>query len=150
MSGEYDSSPSNRKRDALIKLASYIKANIVDQTKAVDLTIPCREESCGAKLHYPNELLEIKQKVENDPVFAKTEKEVILINLENAAIAFGANNKDEEFNKLLIIFQDVKDVLKRTGSASVRELASKLQNLMKQINPEVYGSASQSGILELD
>lgn len=137
LSDEYNRSPSNNKREALIKLADYMQMNLPDQAKLVNLDIPCRQKSCGTVTNYTDDLLNIKKGVDSLNSADESEKQAILFNIENAAVSNGKDG-DDYFNNLNSIFQKLRDIWEREKDVGAKNLAASVLELMQQASPEHY------------
>lgn len=150
LSTEYIRAPSPEKRQVLLSLAAHIKIKFPEGAEAVDLTVPCRQESCGAGFSYSDELKEIKSRVESETALTDIEKEAILTNLKNAALAAGKGDKEDEFNSLSIAFQSLKNIWQINRQESIKELAERLLVLMEKNNPDFYKLGVEVGTFKLE
>ena len=150
LSGEYTRSPTSEKRETLSGLAQYISKNFTKEAEAADLTIPCREAACGAVFIYSADLEKIKQQVFESKVLNNLEKQAILVNLENAALAAGKGDKAGEFNGLSIAFQNLKNIWQIDKEENVKALAESLLGLMEKTNPDYYKFGVKVGTFKLD
>ena len=149
LSGEYSGSLSNDKREVLIKIADFIKANLSDQAKDTDLTIPCREETCGAVFAYSEKLIELKNTVKDDISLEKLLKDELLHNIENASLAAGEGNQILEFNSLLNVFFKLRKEWQASGNEEFKNLAQKTLLVLEQVHKELYEFAKEKGQLNL-
>lgn len=150
LSSEYNRKPTSDKRESLELLLSYLKANFSNETKAAALSIPCKEEACGAKFVYSPELTEIKNLVLLNGKTEGPAKEVILLNIENAALAAGKNDKLGEFNSLLTCFTNLKTAWNKNKDQSVKLIAQKVLILMQKVDSENYKNVVRLGNLRLE
>lgn len=150
LSSEYTKSPTSEKRETLLKLSQYISKNFPKEAEAANLEVPCREGSCGAKFVYSNELSDIKTRVEDENKLSQIEKKVILINLEDAAIAASKGDKTSEFNNLSTAFQSLRDIWRVNKDTNIEKLAEDLLTLMREIDEVQYQFGIQRGYLILN
>lgn len=132
LSNEYTFEHSSEKRDVLVKLAKYISVNFPSEAGTTNLNVPCYEESCGEKIELNEDLAKIKESIQNNTDINDFEKQVLILNLDNAAIAKSKNNKIDEFNGLSIAFQQLKSKYAETKSVTIRTIAKNLLKLIEQ------------------
>ena len=149
LKNEYESSPSSEKHQALFVLQSYIRKYFPDQANLVNVDISCREESCGAKFVYSKELSAIRDKIKLEPSLDETEREVILSNLEDAALAAGQDDRKALVNSLGIAFQNLKYVWLDSKDASIKQLAQNLLDLIKSTDQSFYEVGLKVGSLKI-
>ena len=148
LSLNYKLRPSNDKREILEKLAQYIEQAFPEETNGQSFQIPCKEEACGAVFVYSPELLTIKDQVSNNPRIEQSVKDAILLNLENAALAAGADNASAQFNTLSGVFQNLRESWKETKDDNTRETAEQILALMEKIDSGLYQQLVKTGYLE--
>ena len=149
LSGEYSGAPSNDKREALIKIADFIKANLPDQAKNTDLMIPCRDETCGAVFAYSDKLTQLKNALAGNESLDKILKESLLQNIENASLAAGKGNKDSEFNSLLTVFYRLRREWQSTSNVTFRELSQQTLLVLEETHKDLYDLVKAKGQLNL-
>ena len=148
LSSVYDQSPSDDKRKALIKLADYIKSQFPDEAKDTDLTVPCREESCGAIYKYTDDLAYLKKNIEESAIDQPLKK-VLEQNVENAAIAASEKNKSSGFNSLLSLFYSLRAEWQSNKKIEVKNLAQQTLSALEKIDKQLYDFSSKKGLLNL-
>lgn len=149
LSGRYEQSPSNEKRDVLVKLADYIRARLSGEAKDIDLTIPCREQSCGYISSYTIDMSSLKQMISKEEVLTDQQKSSLLFSLENAAFANQKNDKVAEFNDLFSVFQNLRYFWQLNKNDDIRNIALATLNVIKKTTPDYYESALSQGLLNL-
>lgn len=149
LSSEYNSNPSPDKRQTLSKLADYLNKNFPDKAKRANVSVPCKEESCGAIFSYSPELSAIKNQVNATPKIDQQIKNVINLNLENTALAAGSNNPVGQFNSLSAAFYNLKIGWQNTKDKNIKESAEQILALMKQLDSTRYQLTANSGVFEL-
>ena len=145
LSGEYSSTPSNDKRETLIKLADYVRANFEEQVKDTDLTIPCREESCGAVFAYSDKLSRLKNAISGNDYLDDTLKENLSQNIDNASLAAGKGYKDSEFNSLLTVFYSLRKEWQATGNEDYKKLAQQTLLVLEEAHKDLYDLVEEKG-----
>ena len=136
LTGDYNHSPSIEKRKFMETLAAYIRSNFPQETQNIYFDIPCREESCGAVFSYSKGLSEIKSEVADNQNLNPELRQMILINLEDAASAAGKNDRQQEFNALTSAFTTLRTEWRRTEKIDIKLLAEKTLALIKEIAPD--------------
>lgn len=135
---EYNRSPSVEKRQALALLASYLEKNFPEETKKVDLSVPCKEEACGAVYSFSDELTAIKDAVSQNSTIDQITKDATIGNLNNAALAAGGNNLSAQFSSLSTAFYTLRNVWEKTKDENIKQLAAQTLALMEKIHPENF------------
>ena len=136
LTADYNRSPSVEKRKFMENLAAYIRSNFPQETQNIYFDIPCREESCGAVFSYSKGLSEIKSEVADNQNLNPELRQMILINLEDAASAAGKNDRQQEFNALTSAFTTLRTEWRRTEKIDIKLLAEKTLALIKEIAPD--------------
>ena len=149
LSDEYNRSPSDDKRKALIKLADSIKRGFPDQKEGLDLSIPCREESCGVVINYTTDISSLKEDISKASVLTDQQKKSVLFSLGNAALAKGNEDEKAEFNDLFSAFQQIRYFWQLNKNESIRNLALDTLNVMEKVTPDYYRAALNQGLLSL-
>lgn len=135
LSADYNTNPTSQKRKSLESLAKIIQAKFPDQTKFISLDIPCREKECGAVFEYSEKLSEIRNDIQNNKKMDSEVRKVLLLNLENAALAAGKNNTETQLNILTSIYTNLQIEWQRTDDKSIEAIAQKVSALLDEIDP---------------
>ena len=136
LTADYNRSPSIEKREFLENMADFIKSNYPQEASNMNFDIPCREGSCNAVFEYSQGLSEMRSEIEGNESLSGELRQMILVNLEVAALAAGQNNTDHEFNTLFSVFDAFKDEWHRTENPELKLLAEKTLALIKEIAPD--------------
>lgn len=142
LSTDYSIEPSSDKRAALAKLAQYLQVNFPNEAANASIIVPCREQSCGAKFSYSEELLAIKNGLESSSI-GQPAKDTILYNLNNVALAAGSGNKNAQFNSLGSVFQSLRNEWQELQDEDIKKLAEQTLTLMVKTEPTLYQAASK-------
>lgn len=135
LSADYKSNPSSEKRESLKSLAETIKNKFPDEQKFISLDIPCREKECGAVFEYSEKLSKIRDDIQNNNKMDSEVKQVLLLNLENVALAAGKNNTEAQLNILTSIYTNLQIEWQRTDDKSIEAIAQKVSALLDEIDP---------------
>ena len=149
LTADYNRSPSVEKRKFMESMAAFIKSSYPQEASNMNFDIPCREESCNAVFEYSQGLSEMRSEVEKNESLNSELRQMILANLEVAALAAGQNNTRHEFNTLFSVFDALRDEWRRTENAELKLLAEKTLVLMKDVDKSSYQASEESGFFEL-
>ena len=149
LTADYNRSPSIEKREFLENMADFIKSNYPQEASNMNFDIPCREGSCNAVFEYSQGLSEMRSEIEGNESLSGELRQMILVNLEVAALAAGQNNTDHEFNTLFSVFDALKDEWYRTEDTDIKLLAEKTLALMKDVDSSSYQASEEIGLFEL-
>ncbi|OGD84765.1 hypothetical protein A2165_04395 [Candidatus Curtissbacteria bacterium RBG_13_40_7] len=138
LSSDYNFQPTNVKREALINLSNYLKDTYPNKAGQYTLSVPCREEACGAVFMYSNNLAKIRDKIQDDRSMESLVKESVLINLENAALAAGQGDTEQEFSGLSSAFFNLRNSWQQSGIDGHRALAEEILIIMRETLPTDY------------
>ncbi len=150
LQNEYSLRPSEEKRSALVFLSSYISLNYPEQSKSIELKTPCRQESCGAEVAEIEEITEIKSLLEVSNSLNRSEKGVILHDLEDFELAKGEDNEAFALNSLSLAFQQLRSAYEKNGEQNLLSVGNKILALIEETNPEFYGVGASRGVLTLN
>ena len=149
LTADYNQSPSLEKRRFMENLADFIRSNYPQEASNMNFDIPCREESCDAVFEYSQGLSEMRLEIEENESLNGELRQMILVNLEVAALAAGQNNTGHEFNTLFSVFDALKDEWHRTENTELKLLAEKTLALMKDVDAGSYQASEEIGLFEL-
>ena len=133
----------------LDKIADYLKQEFPQGKNNYGLVIPCKEEACGAVARYTPELEDLRRRAEDNPVLTDEIKSSFLVNLDNAAFAFGKDNEDGVFAGLNAAFITVRYAWKTSNDTSLEELAKDTLALMEKTDPDTFRSGQEKGFYKL-
>ena len=130
-------------------MADFIRSSYPQEASNMNFDIPCREGSCNAVFSYSQGLSEMRSEIEENESLNGELRQMILMNLEVAALAAGQNNTGHEFNTLFSVFDALKDEWHRTENTKLKLLAEKTLALMKDVDSSSYQASEEAGFFKL-
>ncbi len=134
---DYGSVPKKEVRDVLIEI-NKIAVNQYSDLKEVLTPIPCKDDSCGAKFELPEKLESIKKEIFDNKEIDDHLKDVLRVNFDDAALAFGENNKEQQYLHISSIFTNLRTHLKNNDDSKVGEILGEILVILREIDPEKY------------
>lgn len=150
LSADYSFAPNATKRTALEILSVYIRENFQEESKSVDLTVPCKESECGAVANYSEELSSLKNDINSSSSFDEQTKSTLFLNIENSAYAAGSGDSRGQFYSLSTLFVNLRTEWQRNSDPETKSLAEKVLMLMKEVEPEFFRTGSERGYYNLE
>lgn len=147
---EYLTSPSSEKRERLLALSHYLLQKYPADVKKTDLTVPCREQSCGAVALYSTELADIRDRIDGSSLIGENDKKKMLFALESVAFAAGEGNGERERSSLSGVFFDLKRSWEKTGDEEIKKLAEDTVAVLKSIDSDKYKALFESKTYSLE
>src|SRR3989344_968852 len=138
LSDEYNRSPSGEKRDALVKISEYLKKYFDKESQEAKLEVPCREEVCGAKFTYSDDLSSLKKLVESQKDLSSLQREILVKSLDDVALAEGSGRRSVALNGLSAVFQSLRNSWQQTNKPSIKVLAQKVLDLIQKTDANFY------------
>ena len=136
LTAEYTENPTSEKREAIAILSESIKMKFGNEVSGADLSIPCREQACGAVFVYSDDLAEFRKSALESTIINDIEKKALDTGIQSAALAAGSGNKQLEYSSLSSVFFNLKSSWQRSKSEDTRQLALKALSILEKMDPQ--------------
>lgn len=147
---DYFREPSVEKREVLSSLYNYLENNFPSEAKESNLSVPCRQELCGAVFTYTPELSEIKDSVQKIAIQDVVRKS-ILSNIESAALAHSIeNNKQPLYSSYSAIFYSLRSAWGQDKNGETQKIMLKTLGVMEAIDMQRYEIEEKAGLYKID
>lgn len=146
---DYSANPTKEKRAELSRINDLLYKEFPAEAKSSGISVPCLEESCGAKPSYSKGLEDIVTKIQNLKLDDGV-KQTLVENLRNASQGAGSDNKQGEFSALYADFQILRTEWQESQAADVKNLIDDVLALMKTLDSASYDQMSRLDLLKLE